>query len=216
MIILTSTFWTQKLNRYQFENLIPIAPDFLSSLDLSKLNKKRYNVESANKIKTRILITSILMATSVPAYGNIKAIAKCDFNQITAYKPYNNNYAEEHVTKFDSIIFKFQDKKSIFILDIDGVSWRNDICKNNTCSISSKLIEVKSKHAGIATLDATGHVQKHSNLSWSLDRETGLYSFLRVNIFEIPGHSGETITQKEERHGFCYEIRVPIGSKSQK
>lgn len=156
------------------------------------------------------------MATSVPAYGNIKAIAKCDFNQITTYKPYNSNYAEEYVTKFDSIIYKFQYKKSIFILDIDGVSWRNDICKTNNCLISSKLIKVKSKHAGIATLSATRHVQKHSNLSWSLDRETELYSFLRVNIFEIPGHTGESITQKEEGHGFCYEIRAPIGSKSQK
>lgn len=164
-------------------------------------------------VVTVVLIAAIFMMITSSAYGKNLIILKCDFEQITTYRPYKSDYAVESVRRSTSATYRLEHPNNISTLENDGRSWSANICETGYCSIESTYINRTDKKSDTITLGTIKNVQMHTDLSWSINRETGSYLFSRVNVIELPGRNGETIIQKEEGRGACAETAAPTGPK---
>lgn len=169
--------------------------------------------DSVYRVMIVVLIAAISTMITPSAYGKNLIVLKCDFDQITTYRPYKSDYAAESVSKFTSTTYRLEYPNNISTLENDGMSWSANICETGYCSIESNYINRTDKKSDTVALGTIKNVQMHTDLSWSINRETGSYLFSRVHVFEIPGRNGETIIQKEEGRGACFETAAPTGHK---
>lgn len=198
---LSTKMMTLRINRTSFF----LRFNMLVNLKKFTVDREKNYRKSILKTVAEITITVISIMITPSVYGQNSIILKCHFNQVTKYRQYKSDYFIESVTKFTSTTYRLQYPRNISVLEVDGISWSDNICKTGYCLINSNNINRTDKQSNIITLGKIQNVQMHTDLSWSINRATGSYMFSRVNVFELPNRNGETIIQKEEGRGACYE-----------